>query len=30
MRSTAGYNLLAHRTNGDILEEFKVDPLENH
>jgi len=29
MRHTAGYSLLDHRRNEDILEELTVDPLEN-
>jgi ABC-type ATPase involved in cell division len=29
MRRTAGYILLDHRKNEDILEEIKVDPVEN-
>jgi hypothetical protein len=28
MRHTAGYSLLDHRRNEDILEEFNVDPIE--
>jgi hypothetical protein len=27
-KTTAGYSLLDHRRNEDILEELKVDPLE--
>jgi hypothetical protein len=27
MRYTAGYSLLGHRGNEDILEELKVDPV---
>jgi len=29
MRRTAGYTLLDHRRNEDILEELNVDPAEN-
>jgi hypothetical protein len=29
LRHTAGYNLLDHRRNGDILEERKADPIKN-
>jgi len=29
MRRTAGYSLLDHRKNENILEELKVDPIEN-
>jgi hypothetical protein len=28
MRHTAGYSLLDHRGNEDILEELDVDPIE--
>jgi hypothetical protein len=28
-RHTAGYSLLDHRRNEDILKELKVDPFEN-
>jgi hypothetical protein len=27
MRHTAGYNLLDHRRNEDILEELQVEPV---
>jgi hypothetical protein len=27
-RRTAGYTLFDHRTNEEILEEFKVEPVE--
>jgi hypothetical protein len=27
-RRTAGYNLLGHRRNGDVLEELNVNPVE--
>jgi len=29
MRRTAGHSLLDHRRNEGILEELKVDPVEN-
>jgi predicted esterase YcpF (UPF0227 family) len=29
MRRTAAYSLFDHRSNKDILEELKVDPVEN-
>jgi hypothetical protein len=29
MRRTAGYSLLDHSKNGDILEEIKVYTVEN-
>jgi hypothetical protein len=29
MKSTAGYSLLYHRRNDEILEELKVEPVEN-
>jgi len=28
-RRTAGYSLLDHRRNDDILEKLKADPVEN-
>jgi hypothetical protein len=28
MRRTAGYSLLDHRRNENILEELQVDPVE--
>jgi hypothetical protein len=28
IRITAGYSLLDHRRNADILEDLKVDPVE--
>jgi hypothetical protein len=28
LRSTAGYNLLEHRRNEDILDEIRVDFIE--
>jgi hypothetical protein len=29
MKHTAGYSLLDHRRNEDILEELRVDPYRN-
>jgi len=29
MRRITGYSLLDHKKNEDILEELKVDPIEN-
>jgi hypothetical protein len=29
IRCKAGYNLLDHRKNYDILEELNIDPIEN-